>query len=190
MASSGRAEHSWSPNYGCHMDENHSNGVTKEDMTINLLQTQMELSLIREDFQDQLRELRQAANRHLDAMNLEGDDVRAGQMDISNMVDDLKNHVVSLQVSYVKMVFKNNKGKKLMPCVGIFDVVCAFVVTYLVFKWFNMLNSSIDITPSSRPLIPTIRSSSLGLSKASVASTITSSFPTPMATFTGSCVDS
>ncbi|CAI9286725.1 unnamed protein product [Lactuca saligna] len=91
------------------MDENHSNGVTNEDMVINLLQTQMELSLIWEDFQNHLRELRQAVNRHLDAMNLEVNDVRAGQMDISNMVVDLKNHVVSLQGAYVRMVFKNNK---------------------------------------------------------------------------------
>ncbi|CAH1412100.1 unnamed protein product [Lactuca virosa] len=113
MPSIGHAEHSWSPNYRRHMDENHSNGVTNEDMAINLLQTQMELSLIREDFQDQLCELRQAVNRHLDAMNLEVDDVRA---------------------AYVKMVFKDNTRKKLMSCVGIVGVVCASVVTYLVFK--------------------------------------------------------
>ncbi|CAH1413627.1 unnamed protein product [Lactuca virosa] len=134
MASIGHAEHSWSPNYRLHMDENHSNGVTNEDMAINLLQTQLELSLIREDFQDQLRELRQAVNRHLDAMNLEVDDVHAGQLDISNMVADLKNHFVSLQGAYVKMVFKDNKRKKLMYCVGIVGVVSASVVTYLVFK--------------------------------------------------------
>ncbi|CAH1453497.1 unnamed protein product [Lactuca virosa] len=116
------------------MDENHSNGVTNEDMAINLLQTQLELSLIWEDFQDQLYELRQAVNRHLDAMNIEVDDVRAGQLDVSNMVADLKNHFVSLQGAYVKMVFKDNKRKKLMYCVGIVGVVSAFVVTYLVFK--------------------------------------------------------
>ncbi|CAI9265427.1 unnamed protein product [Lactuca saligna] len=81
-----------------------------------------------------LRELRRAVNRHLDAMNLEVDDVRAGQMDISHMVADLKNHLVSLQGVYVKMVFKDNKRKKLMSCVGNFGVVCASVVTYLVFK--------------------------------------------------------
>ncbi|CAH1441133.1 unnamed protein product [Lactuca virosa] len=45
------AEHSWSPNYRRHMEENHFNGVTNEDMPINLLQTQLELSFIREDFQ-------------------------------------------------------------------------------------------------------------------------------------------
>ncbi|CAH1416234.1 unnamed protein product [Lactuca virosa] len=113
MASIGHAEHSWSPNYRRHMDENHLNGVSNEDMAINLLQTQLELSLIREDFQDQLCELCQAVNRHLDAMNLEVDDVRA---------------------AYVKMVFKDNKRKKLMYCFGIVGVVSASVVTYLVFK--------------------------------------------------------
>ncbi|CAH1442109.1 unnamed protein product [Lactuca virosa] len=90
MPSIAHAEHNWSPNYRRYMDENRSNGVTNEDMAINLLQTQLELSLIREDFQDQLRELRQAVNRDLDAMNRKVDDVRAGQLDISNMVADLK----------------------------------------------------------------------------------------------------
>ena len=80
MASIGHAEHNWSPNYHHHMDENHSNGVTNEDMAINLLQTQMELSLIWEDFQDQLRELRRIVDRDLDAMNREVDDVRDGQI--------------------------------------------------------------------------------------------------------------
>ncbi|CAI9282434.1 unnamed protein product [Lactuca saligna] len=114
MASIGHAEHSLSPNYRRHMDENHSNGVTNEDMTINLLQTRLELSLIREDFQDQLRELRRIVDRDLDAMNCEVDDVRAG--------------------AYVKMVFKDNKLKKLMYCVRIVGVISASVLTYLVFK--------------------------------------------------------
>ncbi|CAI9286744.1 unnamed protein product [Lactuca saligna] len=115
MASIGHAEHNWSPNYRRHMDENHLNGVTNEDMAINLLQTQLELSLIQEDFQDQLRELRRIVDQDLDAMNREVDDVRAG--------------------AYVKMVFKDNKRKKLMYCVGIVSVVSASVVTYLVFKF-------------------------------------------------------
>ncbi|CAH1414622.1 unnamed protein product [Lactuca virosa] len=63
-------------------------------------------------------------------MNLEVDDVRTGQLDISNMVADLKNHFVSLQGAYVKMVFKDNKRKKLMYCVGIVGVVSASVVTF------------------------------------------------------------
>ncbi|CAI9278265.1 unnamed protein product [Lactuca saligna] len=103
-------------------------------MAINLLQTQLELSLIREDFQDQLCELRRIVDRVLDAMNREVDDVHASQLDISNVVADLKNHFVSLQGAYVKMVFKDNKCKKLMYCVGIVGVVSTSVVTYLVFK--------------------------------------------------------
>ncbi|KAL7589625.1 hypothetical protein Lser_V15G39345 [Lactuca serriola] len=133
MALIGHAEHSWSPNYHRHMDENHSNGVTNKDMAINLLQTQLELSLIREDFQDQSRELCRIVDRELDAMNCEVNDVR-GQLDISNVVADLKNHFVSLQGAYVKMVFKHNKHKKLMYCVGIVGVVTASVVTYWVFQ--------------------------------------------------------
>ncbi|CAI9287766.1 unnamed protein product [Lactuca saligna] len=96
MASSGRAEHSWSPNYGRHMDENHSNGVTNEDMAISLLQTQMELSLIREDFQDQLRELHQTVNQHLDAMNLEIWWWCCWAADLSSFfVDDLCNRLLN-----------------------------------------------------------------------------------------------
>ncbi|CAI9265397.1 unnamed protein product [Lactuca saligna] len=134
MTSIGHAERNWSPNYSRHMDENHSNGVTNEDMAINLLQTQLELSVIREEFQDQLRELRRIVDRDLDAMNREVDDVRAGQLDISNVVVDLKNHSVSLHGAYVKTVSKYNKRNKLMYCVGIVGVVSTSVVTYLVFK--------------------------------------------------------
>ncbi|CAI9298836.1 unnamed protein product [Lactuca saligna] len=134
MPSIGHAEHIWSPNYRRHMDENHSNGVANEDMAINLLQTQLELSPIREDFQDQLCERRQAVNRDLDAMNSEVDDVHAGQLDISNLVVDLKNHFVSLQGAYVKMVFQHNKHKKLKYCIGIVGVVTVSVVTYMFFN--------------------------------------------------------
>ncbi|CAH1420538.1 unnamed protein product [Lactuca virosa] len=134
MPSIAHAEHNCSLNYRRHMDENHSNGVTNEDMAINLLQTPLEQSLIQEDFQDQLRELRQAVNRDLDAMNREVDDVRVGQLDISNMVADLKNHFVSLQGAYVKMVFQHNKRKKLKYCIGIVGVVTVSVVTYMFFN--------------------------------------------------------
>ncbi|CAI9303124.1 unnamed protein product [Lactuca saligna] len=116
------------------MDENHSNGVTNEDMAINLLQTQLELSRIQVDFQDQLHELRQAVNRDLDAMNCEVDDVRTGQLDISNLVADLKHHFVSLQGAYMKMVFLHKKRKKLKYSIGIVGVVTVSVVTYMFFN--------------------------------------------------------
>ncbi|CAH1444406.1 unnamed protein product [Lactuca virosa] len=134
MPSRAPAEHSWSPNYLCHMEKTHSNSVTNEDMAINLLQTQLELSLIREDFQDQLRELRQGVNRDLDAMNREVDDVRAGQLDISNIVADLKNHFVSLQGSYMKMILEHNKRKKVKYFLGIVGVVTVGVFTYMFFN--------------------------------------------------------
>ncbi|CAH1452427.1 unnamed protein product [Lactuca virosa] len=134
MPSIAPTEDNWSPNYRRHMEENHSNGVTSKDMAINLLQTQLELSLIREDFQDQLRELRQAVNRDLDAMNREVDDVRAGQLDISNLVADLKNHFVSLQGSYVKMVLKHNKRRKVKYCLGIVSVVTVGVFMFFFFN--------------------------------------------------------
>ncbi|CAH1423245.1 unnamed protein product [Lactuca virosa] len=63
-------------------------------------------------------------------MNHEVDDVRAGQLDISNMVANLKNHFVSLQGAYVKMVFQHNKRKKLKYCIGIVGVVTVSVVTF------------------------------------------------------------
>ncbi|CAI9288462.1 unnamed protein product [Lactuca saligna] len=91
------------------MAENHFNGVTNKDITINLLQTQLDMSLIRKDLQDQLRELRLGVNRDLDAMNREVDDVCVGQLDIFNILADFKNHFFSLQGSYVKMVVEHNK---------------------------------------------------------------------------------
>ncbi|CAH1432365.1 unnamed protein product [Lactuca virosa] len=97
-------------------------------MAINLLQTQLELYLIREDFQDQLCELRQGVNRDLDAMNREVDDVRVGQLDISNILAHLKNHFFSLQGSYVKMVVEHNKRKKVKYLVGIIGVSTVVLV--------------------------------------------------------------
>ncbi|CAH1427860.1 unnamed protein product [Lactuca virosa] len=114
MPSIGHAEHIWSPNYRRHMDANQSNGVTNKDMAINLLQTQLELSLIRDDFQDQLCELRQAVNRDSDAMNREVNDVRDGQLDISHLVADLKDHFISLQGSYVKIVTSQFSRPKIL----------------------------------------------------------------------------
>ncbi|CAH1450084.1 unnamed protein product [Lactuca virosa] len=116
------------------MTENHSNGVTNKDMAIILVQTQLELSLIWEDFQDQLRELRQGVNRELDAMNCEVDDVCAGQLDISNILANLKNHFFSLQGSYVKMVVEHNKHKKVKYFVGIVGVATVGVCMYMFFK--------------------------------------------------------
>ncbi|CAH1451107.1 unnamed protein product [Lactuca virosa] len=128
------AKHIWSPKYRRHMEENHSNGVTNDDMATNLLQTQLKLCLIREEFQDQLCEFQHCVNRDLDAMNREVDDIRVGQLDISNLVADLKNHFVSLQGSYVKKVLEHNKHKKVKYCVGIVGVVTMGAFTFMFFN--------------------------------------------------------
>ncbi|CAI9277387.1 unnamed protein product [Lactuca saligna] len=83
-----------------------------EDLAINLLQTQLEVSLVREEIANDLRELRRSLTRDMDALNHEVDDVRAGQLDLSNMVADLKNHFSSLQASYVNIVMGKKKSKK------------------------------------------------------------------------------
>ncbi|CAH1426828.1 unnamed protein product [Lactuca virosa] len=89
-------DHSWSPKYNRHMAENVSNGVTNEDLAINLLQTQLEVSLVREEIANDLRELRRILTREMGALNHEVDDVRASQLDLSNMVADLKNLFCSM----------------------------------------------------------------------------------------------
>ncbi|CAH1435953.1 unnamed protein product [Lactuca virosa] len=112
MPSRSSQDHSWSPNYTRHMAENVSNGVTNEDLAINLLQIQLEVSLVREEIANDIRELQRSISREIEALNHEVDDVRAGQLDISNMVADLKNHFCSLQASYVNIVLGKKKWKK------------------------------------------------------------------------------
>ncbi|CAI9288459.1 unnamed protein product [Lactuca saligna] len=93
MSSRSSQDHSWSPNYNQHMAENVSNGVTNEHLAINLLQTQLEVSSVREEIANDLRELRRNLTREMDTLNHEVDDVKARrQLDLSNMVADLKNH--------------------------------------------------------------------------------------------------
>ncbi|CAI9282157.1 unnamed protein product [Lactuca saligna] len=112
MPSRSSPNHGWSPNYSRHMAENVSNGVTNEDMAINMLQTQLEVSLVRVEIANNLRELQHNITRELDTLNHEVDDVRAVQLDLSNMVADLKKHLCSLQASYVNIVLGKNKCKK------------------------------------------------------------------------------
>ncbi|CAH1444999.1 unnamed protein product [Lactuca virosa] len=134
MPSQSSPNHSWSPNYSRQMAENVSNGVTHEDMAINLLHTQLELSLVREEIANNIREIRRSITRDLDALNHEVDDVRAGQLDLSNMVADLKNHLCSLQASYVNIVLGKNKCTKVKWVVGDFCCRCCGVLTYKFLK--------------------------------------------------------
>ncbi|CAI9272543.1 unnamed protein product [Lactuca saligna] len=134
MPSRSSQDHNWSPNYIQHMAENVSNGVTNEDMSINLLQTQLEVSLVREDIANDLHELCRNLTREIDALNHEVDDVRAGQLNLSNMVVDLKNHFSSLQASYVNIVLGKKKEKKVKWVFGVLVVAVQGVLTYRLFK--------------------------------------------------------
>ncbi|CAH1432683.1 unnamed protein product [Lactuca virosa] len=134
MPSRSSQDHSWSPNYNRHMTKNVLNGVTNEDLAINLLQTQLEVSLVREEIANDLRELRRSLTREMDALNHEVDDIRVGQLDLSNMVADLKNHLCSLQASYVNIVLGKKKSKKLKWVFRVFAVAVMRVLTYRLFK--------------------------------------------------------
>ncbi|CAH1453628.1 unnamed protein product [Lactuca virosa] len=116
------------------MADNVSNGVTYEDMAINLLRTQLELSLVREEIANDIRELRCSVTRDLDALNHEVDYVRAGQLDLTNMVANLKNHLCSLQASYVNIVLGKNKCNKVKWVFGVFDAAVVGVLTYKFLK--------------------------------------------------------
>ncbi|CAH1438727.1 unnamed protein product [Lactuca virosa] len=116
------------------MAENVSNRVTNEDLAINLMHTQLEVSLVREEIANDLRELRCSLTREMDTLNHEIDDVRAGQLDLSNMVADLKNHFYSMQASYVNIVLGKKKLKKVKWVFGVFVVDVVGVLTYMFFK--------------------------------------------------------
>ncbi|CAH1452093.1 unnamed protein product [Lactuca virosa] len=134
MPSRSSQDHSWSPNYNRHMAENVSNGVTNEDLTINLLHTQLEVSLVREEITNDLHELRRILTREMDALNHEVDDVRAGQLDLSNMVADLKNHLCSMQASYVNFVLGKKKSNKVKWVFRVFVVAVMGVLIYRLYK--------------------------------------------------------
>ncbi|CAI9304191.1 unnamed protein product [Lactuca saligna] len=87
-------------------------------MAMNMLQTQLELSLVREEIANNICELRCSVTRDLDALSHEVNDVRADQLDLSNMFADLKNHLCSLQASYVNIVLGKNKCTKVKWVVG------------------------------------------------------------------------
>ncbi|CAH1425243.1 unnamed protein product [Lactuca virosa] len=134
MPSRSSQDYSWSPNYNRHMAENVSNGVINEDLAINLLQTQLEVLLVREEIANDLRELQRSLTREMDALNHEVDDVRAGQLDLSNMVADLKNHFCSMQASYVKFVLGKRKSKKVKWVFGVFVIAVVGVLIYKFYK--------------------------------------------------------
>ncbi|CAH1439288.1 unnamed protein product [Lactuca virosa] len=84
--------HNWFFQDRCHIDENDSNGARPQEIQITLLQLQVVDSLTREEMNGNVRELRENLCREMDALNREVEDVRARQLDVSHMTDDLRNH--------------------------------------------------------------------------------------------------
>lgn len=89
--------------------------------------------MINEEVVNDMRELHKRARRDMDALNNEVDDVRARQIDVSNMLYDLKNHFFTLQATYVKLIVHNKKFKKAKCVLGFVVVVVVGVLTYKFF---------------------------------------------------------
>ncbi|CAH1426699.1 unnamed protein product [Lactuca virosa] len=87
-----------------------------------------------EEIANDLRELRRNLTREMDSLNHEVDDVRECQLDLSNMVADLKNNFCSFQASYVNSVFRKKKSKKVKWVFGVFVVTVVGVLTYRFYK--------------------------------------------------------
>ncbi|CAH1423306.1 unnamed protein product [Lactuca virosa] len=84
--------HSWSFEDCRHITANGSNGAQHQDIQITLLQLQLEVYLIRDEVNGNLCELTDNLCRGMDELHCEVNDVRAGQLDMSHMINDLKNH--------------------------------------------------------------------------------------------------
>ncbi|CAI9270916.1 unnamed protein product [Lactuca saligna] len=96
--------------------------------------TMLEVSHVKEEIANDLRELQRDLTREMDTLNHEVDDVRAGQLDLSNMVADLKNHFCSMQASYVNIVLGKKKSKKVKWVFRVFVVAIVGVLTYRFYK--------------------------------------------------------
>lgn len=103
---------SWSINNHGHYGGSISNGIHEEDLAISLLQTLMEMSLIRDELVVDILQIQETVKIQLDALNLEVDNIRAGQINLLNTVGDLRNHFDSLQACYVKLLVKKRAVKK------------------------------------------------------------------------------
>lgn len=75
----------------------------------------MEVSLIFEEVVANLFKFHIRVKRETDALYHEVDGVRAMQIDLSNVLVDLKNHFYSIQSGYVKMEV-SKKGVKNLKC--------------------------------------------------------------------------
>ncbi|CAH1416878.1 unnamed protein product [Lactuca virosa] len=81
------------------------------------------------------RELRESLCREMDSMNREVDDVRASVLEMSHLIDDLRNHFYSLQTAYVSASNDIVKMKKMLIVTSLFGVVTVAGVV-ADYKWF------------------------------------------------------
>ncbi|CAH1427643.1 unnamed protein product [Lactuca virosa] len=72
-----------------HITANGSNGAKPEDVSITLLQVQLNVYLIRDKVNGDLYQFRYSLRREMDEMNRLVHDVRKGQLDMSHMIKTL-----------------------------------------------------------------------------------------------------
>lgn len=129
------SRNSWSFEDRRHIPANNSIASEPQDIHITLLQLQLEVSLVREEFNADQRQLREILRWEMDSMNLEVDDIRVGMLEVSHLSDDLRNHFYSLQPAYVRASTNIVKMKKMLAVTSLFGLVA---VTGMVaaYKWF------------------------------------------------------
>lgn len=124
--------HSWSFEDRLHIDANGSNGSQPEYIQITLLQMQLEVPLIRDEVNGDLLELRDSLRREIDELNREVDKVRVGQLDMSHMIKDLRNHFFSMQPVYVKATIElTATEKKMRVFTSVFGVLAVVGVVLI-----------------------------------------------------------
>ncbi|CAH1423095.1 unnamed protein product [Lactuca virosa] len=106
-----------------------------QDIQITILQLQLEVSLIREEFKADQRHIRESLLQEMDYLNHEVDDIRVGLLEVSNLTDDLRNHFYSLQPAYVMASTDIAKLKKVLVVTSLFGVVIVAGVV-AAYKWF------------------------------------------------------
>ncbi|CAI9281858.1 unnamed protein product [Lactuca saligna] len=128
---------SWSFKDRRHLPTNGSNGAQPEDLSTTLLQMQVDVSMIRDKVNRCLFKIRDSLCLEMDELKHKLEDVRAGQLDMSHMINELENHIFSLQPTYVRttvhiMAMKN----KLCVFTGVFVVIAIVGVVLAANKYF------------------------------------------------------
>lgn len=93
---------------------------------------QLEVPLIRDEVNGDLLELRDSLRREIDELNREVDKVRVGQLDMSHMIKDLRNHFFSMQPVYVKATIElTATEKKMRVFTSVFGVLAVVGVVLI-----------------------------------------------------------